>query len=450
MSKDKNLIDGSVLSTIVKFTIPILLSMLLQIAYGTADLFIVGQFSDVANVSGVSIGSQITVVFTNFCVGISMGTTVLIGKYLGAKEEEKAAKVVGVSVVLFSVLALVCTLIMVCFSNQIISMMQTPKESFSYARNYLIITGIGSVFIVAYNVLGSIFRGIGDSKTPLIAVAIACIINIVVDVILVAGFNMGGVGAAIATVIAQASSVVLSILIIRKKGLPFQFNKKFVKWDMKYISSILKIGSPTALQLVLSNFSFLVISAILNSMGVAASAAVGIVGKIVAFILIMPMAFGQSLSAFTAQNMGAKRMDRAKKALVVSIVISAIYGMITGYISYYHGTIFTSIFNPDLETGLAAVDYLKAYSSDCILVAFMFTFSGYFNGRGNTTYVMLNSVAAAFLIRIPISYYFSTLENPSLFMIGLAIPISTSFQIIAYLTYFKYTNKKDALLKKAN
>lgn len=444
MSKDKNLVDGPVLSTIVKFTIPILLSILLQIAYGTADLFIVGQFSDVANVSGVSIGSQITLLFTNFCVGISMGTTVLIGKYLGAKENDKAAKVVGASIVLFTALALICTILMVGFSDFIIGSMQAPKESFGFAKSYLIITGIGCVFIVAYNVLGSIFRGIGDSKTPLIAVAIACIINIVIDVILVAGFNMGANGAAVATVIAQAFSVLLSVVIIKKNGLPFEFKKVYIRWNKKYVKGIIKIGAPTALQLVLSNFSFLVISAILNSMGVAASAAVGIVSKIVGFVLIVPMAFGQSMSAFTAQNIGAKRMDRAKKALVCSIVLSAIYGIITGYLSYYHGHIFTNIFNPDYETGLAAIDYLKAYAPDCILVAFMFTFAGYFNGRGNTTYVMLNGVAAAFLIRIPISYYFSILESPSLFMIGLAIPISTTFQIVAYVLYYRHTNKKDS------
>lgn len=443
MSKDKNLVDGKVLSTIVKFTIPVLLSMLLQIAYGTADLFIVGQFSDVANVSGVSIGSQITVLFTNFCVGISMGTTVLIGKYLGAGDGKRASKVVGASVVLFTVLGVVCTILMVGFSGPIIGMMQAPIESFGFAKSYLIITGLGSVFIVAYNVLGSIFRGIGDSKTPLIAVAIACVINIVIDVILVAGFNMGADGAAIATVIAQASSVVLSLIIIKKNGVPFEFDKSYIKWDKKYVNNIIKIGAPTALQLVLSNFSFLVISAILNTMGVAASAAVGIVSKIVAFVLIVPMAFGQSMSAFTAQNMGANRMDRAKQALVWSILISFIYGCISGYLSYFHGHIFTNIFNPDLETGLAAIDYLKAYSPDCLLVAFMFTFAGYFNGRGNTTYVMLNGVAASFLIRIPISYYFSTFENPSLFMIGLAIPISTGFQIAAFLLYYKHTNKKE-------
>ncbi len=448
MSKDKNLVDGSVLSTIVKFTIPILLSMLLQIAYGTADLFIVGQFSDVANVSGVSIGSQITLVFTNFCVGISMGTTVLIGKYLGAKENDRASRVVGASVVLFTFLAFSCTVLMVVFSKLIITLMQAPAESFAHARSYLVITGIGCLFIVAYNVLGSIFRGIGDSKTPLIAVAIACVINIIIDVILVAGFNMGANGAAIATVIAQAFSVLLSVIIIKKNGLPFEFKKEYIRWDKEYVLGIIKIGSPTALQLVLSNFSFLVISAILNSMGVAASAAVGIVSKIVAFILIVPIAFGQSMSAFTAQNMGARRMDRAKQALAWSIFLSCMYGIITGYLSYFHGYLFTSIFNPDVETGLAAIDYLKAYSSDCILVAFMFTFAGYFNGRGNTAYVMFNGVAASFLVRIPISYYFSTLENPSLFMIGLAIPISTAFQIIAYVTYFKYTNKKDAILEK--
>lgn len=443
MDKKKNLVEGDVLITLVKFTVPVLLSLLLQIAYGTADLFIVGQFSDVANVSGVSVGSQLTQIFTNFCAGIALGSTVLIGRYIGAKEPEKASKVMGSSIMMFSVLAFTCTIFIVGFSNQLVALMQTPMESFSEARNYLLITGFGVVFIVFYNLLGSIFRGIGDSKTPLIAVFIACICNILLDLLFVGVFHLGASGAAFATVIAQGISVLLSLIIIKRNGLPFTFNKKDLCFDKAYIKDIFKIGIPSATQLVLTSFSFLVISSLLNSLGVAASAAVGIVGKITGFILIVPQAFSQSLSSFTAQNLGANRKDRANKGLFLAIAMGVGYGIVTGYVSFFHGSIFTNIFNPDYATGIAAVEYLKSYSLDCVLVAFMFSFAGYFNGRGNTAFVMLNGITSSFLIRIPISYYFSTFAVPSLFLIGLAIPISTLFQNVTSFTYFKYIEHKE-------
>ncbi|MFI3325611.1 MAG: MATE family efflux transporter [Clostridia bacterium] len=445
MNKNKNLIDGKVLPVLVKFTIPILLTILLQIAYGTADLFIVGQFSDVNNVSGVSIGSQLSQIFTNACVGISMGTTVLIGRYVGSGEKEKASKVVGTSIFTFAILAIVCTTIIVSLANPLITLMQAPAESFEQAKSYLIIAGIGSIFIVAYNLLGSVFRGIGDSKTPLIAVAIACVANILLDLLFVAGLQMGSSGAATATVIAQGISVLLSVIIIKKKGLPFKFKAKDIGYDKEYIKDIFTIGIPAALQMVLASFSFLVISSILNSLGVSASAAVGIVGKITAFILIMPQAFGQALSAFTAQNIGAQKPERASKALKVAILISVVYGFFSAYVSFFHGEIFTHIFNADTETTICALSYMKAYSLDCLLVAFMFNFNGYFNGCGRTKFVMYNSVIASFLVRIPVSYLFSTFANPSLFLIGLAVPISSLFQVIISIFYFR--NIKKASLK---
>lgn len=441
MNKNKNLVDGEVLPTLVKFTIPILLSLLLQIAYGTADLFIVGQFSDVYNVSGVSIGSQLTQVFTAFCVGLSMGTTILIGRNIGAKKNDEAAKVVGVSIFAFVFLAIICSAFILTFASQLTALMQAPAESFNEAKGYLMITGTGAIFIVFYNLLGSIFKGIGDSKTPLVTVSIACITNIVFDLILVGGFNMGANGAAIATVFAQGVSVLLSLVVIRKNGLPFDFELSFIKYDRDYIAQILRLGIPSALQMGLTSCSFMVISAILNSLGVAVSAAVGIVGKITAMILVVPQSFMQSMSSFTAQNYGAGKIERAYKGLKCAILISLCYGIVTGYLSFFHGEIFTNLFNPDADTAVAALSYLKAYSADCVLVVFVFSLAGFFNGCGRTTYVMLQGIMGALLIRVPFSYWFSTFENVTLFQIGLAVPLSTAVQLVVGTMYFMHVKK---------
>ncbi len=442
MNRDLDLTKGNVLSILCKFTVPILFSILLQTAYGTADLMIVGWFSGVADVSGVTIGSQIMQTVTAGYIGLAMGTTVLLGRFIGSGEPEHASKVVGVSIALFAVLSVVSTVLLVVFRGAIAIAMQTPTESMTQTTQYLLITGLGTTFIVFYNLIASVFRGIGDSKTPLVTVAIACVINIILDLIFVGIFNFGANGAALATVIAQGGSVLASFLMLRKKKLAFEVKAKDIKLDKITSGRIISIGLPIAVQGMLVSLSFLFITAIINDFGVTASAAVGIVSKISVLIMILPQGFAQALAAFTAQNMGAKKLERAKRALIYSISISLIFGIITGYISAFHGTIFTRIFTSDVDVTASALQYLKSYSIDCLFVAFMFSFCGYFNGCGKTKFVMIQSVGCAFLIRIPLSYLFSTLENTSLFLIGLATPSATFVQIFMCVIYYIHTNKQ--------
>ena len=447
MQKSNNLTNDNILKTLITFTIPILLSMLLQTAYGTADLYIVGQFSDISNVSGVSIGSMLSQNIINFCVGLSMGTTVLISRYIGSGEKAKASKVMGVSILGFTVLAIIFTVAITLFADQLVTIMNVKSEAYDEAKSYLFISGLGCIFIVFYNLLGSIFRGIGDSKTPLLTVFVACITNIVLDLILVGYFKMGATGAAIATVIAQAISVLMSLMVVMKRGLPFEFNRKYITFDLTYFLNVLKIGIPSALQMLLSGLSFLILSSLMNEFSMAASAAVGIVGKVTGIILVVPQSFSQSLAPFTAQNAGASKVERANKALLYAIAISITIGALTGYLSFFHGEIFIRMFTDDPDTVVASLSYLKSYSPDCILVAIMFCLAGYLNGREETTFVMFQSVLGSFLIRIPFSYLFSTYENTSLFLIGLAIPLSTLIQIVITLMYMKKRNIFDKSIR---
>lgn len=444
-----NLAEGPLLATLLKFMVPILLSLLLQTAYGTIDLFIVGKFSSIADISGVTIGSQLLQTITATCSGLAMGSTILIGKYIGANEKDNAGKSVGTSIYIFTRIAIILAVIIVFSRNFILNIMQTPIEAFSQASSYLFYCGIGIIFIVCYNLLGSIFRGIGDSKTPLMAVFIAFIVNVILDLIFVAGLKMGASGAALATTFAQASSVALSLVVINKKNknkeLPFEFNKKYIIFDKYYISQILKLGSPVALQVLLVSISFLTITAITNKFGVEQSAAVGIVEKITTIVMLIPSAFMQALSAFVAQNYGAGKLDRANQGLKYSILISFVFGVIMAYFSIFHGTIFTKLFIDDVvdaETTKHALLYLKSYSIDVVLVAFLFSFIGYFNGFGKTTFVMIQAVAGAFLIRIPLALMLSNIENTNLFIIGLATPSSTLLQIIVFVIYYINFQKK--------
>lgn len=301
---------------------------------------------------------------------------------------------------------------------------------------------MGTVFIVAYNLLGSIFRGIGDSKTPLMTVAIACVLNIVGDLLLVAVFHMGAAGAAIATVFAQAVSVLVSLIVIKKQELPFTFTIKNIRAKAEYIKETLKLGAPIALQDVLVSFSFLAIISIVNGLGLTASAGVGVAEKVCAFLMLVPSTYMQSMSAFVAQNVGAEKPERAKKALWYGIASSLIAGVVMAYITFFHGNLLAGIFAKDAEVVLAAADYLKAYAIDCVLTSFLFCFIGYFNGLGSTTFVMIQGIIGAIGVRLPVSWVFSKIMPISLFRIGFATPISTVVQIVLCGIYFFLTIRK--------
>lgn len=442
MSKISNFTEGKIFSPLLKFIVPILAALFLQTMYGAVDLLIVGRFGNAADVSAVSTGSQIMTAITSMITGLTMGITILIGQKLGEGKKEEAGNVVGSGISIFAVLAIVVTILFVTFASTIASFMNAPAEAFNSTVSYIKICCLGSVFIIAYNVIGGVFRGLGDSKTPLITVGIACITNIIGDLIFVGLFNMAATGAACATVLAQAVSVVLSLVIITKRGLPFEFSRKSIKFHKNLTSHIIKYGAPIALQDVLVNMSFLVIMMIGNSMGVVASAGMGVAQKLVGFIMLIPISFSQAVSTFVAQNYGAKKYDRAKKALIYAISSSLVCGIMMFYFSFFHGNLLSGIFSQDEAVILAAWDYMKAYGVDCLFTAIMFSMVGYFNGCGKTTFVMAQGIIGAFLVRIPVSYIMSKSEPVSLFKIGLATPLSTLVQIILCVIYFIILSKK--------
>lgn len=334
MKETQNFTEGNILLSLVRFALPVLAALFLQTMYGAVDMLVVGQFAAAADVSAVSTGSWLMQLITSFVVGIAMGTTVLLGRKLGEGKPEEAGKIIGASVVLFLLIGVVITFLMELCAVPVARIMQTPPEAFDATVMYVRICSAGSLFIVAYNVLGSIFRGIGDSWMPLITVAIACVFNIAGDFLLVGVFGLATAGAAIATVCAQALSVVISILIIRKKKLPFSFGRKDIVFDKKRMGSVFRLGLPIAFQDLLVSISFLAITAIVNSLGVIPSAGVGVAEKLCGFIMLVPSAFNQSMSAFVAQNMGAGKAERAKKALFTGVGLSLAVGVFMAWIAF--------------------------------------------------------------------------------------------------------------------
>ena len=441
MSKVSNFTEGKILSPLLKFIIPILAALFLQTMYGAVDLLIVGRFGNAADVSAVSTGSQIMQVITLAITGLTMGITILIGQKLGEGRRKEAGNVVGSGISIFAVISVITTILFVAFAPSVAKSMQTPAEAFDSTVTYLRICCAGLVFIIAYNVIGGVFRGLGDSKTPLMTVLIACIVNIVADLIFVGVFKMAATGAALATVLAQTVSVVLSLIIITRRGLPFEFDLKSIKFHKGLTSQILKVGAPIALQDLLVQISFLVILMIGNSMGVIQSAGMGIAEKLVGFIMLMPSAFSQAVSAFVAQNFGARKYDRAKKALLCAVATSLVCGVFMFYLSFFHGNLLSGIFSTDEAVIMASWDYLKAYGIDCLFTAILFCMVGFFNGCGRTTFVMIQGVVGAFLVRIPVSLLMSKIEPVSLFNVGLATPTSTVVQIILCIGYLIFLSK---------
>lgn len=443
MEQQTQFTEGKILGPLLKFAVPVLFAMFLQAMYGAVDLLVVGQFGAAADVSAVATGSQMMHSITSVIIGLAMGTTILMGQKIGQKKSDEAGDVIGGAIVIFAMLAVFMTIVLMAAAALLAGWLQAPEEAFDRTVTYIRICSAGSLFIVAYNVLGSVFRGMGDSKTPLLTVAVACIVNIAGDLIFVGGLHMAAAGAALATVLAQAVSVILSLMLIRRRGLPFRFTIKNIRWNKAIILRTLRLGFPIALQEGLVGISFLAIMAIVNTLGVIPSAGVGVAEKLCGFIMLVPSSFMQSLSAFVAQNIGAGKRKRAVHAMCYGMLASLAIDVVIAYFAFFHGDILSAVFARDAQVILASADYLKAYAMDTLLVSFLFCFMGFFNGCGKTTFVMAEGIIGAFGVRIPVSYIMSRTADASLFKVGLAIPLSTIVQIILCVGFFIYLNRKN-------
>ncbi len=436
MKKTRSFTEGGILLPLVQFALPVLLALFLQAMYGAVDLLVVGKFGSAADVSAVSSGSQIMTTLTNLVSSFAMGTTILLGQQIGCGERKKGGRTVGTAIVMFTILAIIMTLLLVCNAPVISQTVHAPAEAFSQTVSYVRICGAGMLVIVAYNLIGCIFRGLGDSRTPLLTVAIACVINIVGDLLLCAVFKMGTSGAALATVFAQVVSVVISFGLIRKRELPFAFSVSDLRLHRGSLKRMSGLGAPIALQDLLVNVSFLIILAIVNNMGVTASAGVGVAEKVCVFIMLISTAFMQSISAFVAQNYGAGKLDRALQALRCAVCMSFVIGVLMFVLSYFHGQFFARVFSSDAEVVEAAGDYLRAYGIDCLFTSVFFCFTGFFNGIGQTRFVMLQGIVGSLLVRVPVSWLMSRGEGATLFHIGLATPCSSLLQFLLCLAFF--------------
>lgn len=417
---EKNLTTGSVLRNVLYFSLPYLLSYFLQTLYGMADLFIIGQFEGAASTTAVSVGSQVMHMITVMIVGLAMGSTVSIGRSIGAGEHKRATAVIGNTVTLFMALSVVLMAILLVFVRPIVSIMSTPAEAVSGTTAYLTICFIGIPCITAYNIISSIFRGLGDSKSPMYFIAVACVANIILDFLFIGLVDMGPAGAALGTTLSQAISVVVSLFMILRQQTGIQLRRSDLKLKRPVMRQILKIGFPVALQDGFVQISFIVITIIANQRGLNDAASVGIVEKVISFLFLVPSSMLSTVSALGAQNIGAGKHDRATLTLRYAILITAGFGLFISIVMQGIAEPVVELFTADTAVILAGGQYIRGYIWDCLFAGIHFSFSGYFCAYGRSEISFLHNICSILLVRIPGVYLMSTMFPNTLFPMGLA------------------------------
>lgn len=439
---EKNLTSGSVLKNIIYFSLPYFLSYFLQTLYGMADLFIIGQFEGVSSTTAVSIGSQAMHMITVMLVGLSMGTTVCIAQAVGAKDKKRASSVTGNTIALFMIVSVVLAAVLLLLINPIVAVMSTPSEAVSETVHYLRICFIGIPFITAYNVISSIFRGLGDSKSPMYFIAVACVCNIALDYLFIGIFHFGPAGAALGTTLSQTLSVILALITILRKNTGISLQKSDLKPKLSVMGQVLRIGIPVALQDGFIQIAFIVITVIANRRGLNAAAAVGIVEKIISFLFLVPSSMLSTVSALGAQNIGAGKHARATKTLQYSICITVTFGLIVAIIMQFIAEPVVGLFTSDGTVVKMGAQYVHGYIWDCIFAGIHFSFSGYFCAYGKSEISFLHNITSILCVRIPGVYLTSKLFPTTLFPMGLATACGSLLSVIICLIAFAVLRKR--------
>ena len=416
----RNLTEGGVFKNVLLFSLPYLLSYFLQTLYGMADLFIVGQFEGVASTTAVSIGSQVMHMLTVMIVGLAMGSTVSIGQAVGGGREKRAARSIGNTVTLFMSLSVL--LMAGLLLRPIVRVMSTPEAAVSGAEAYLTICFIGIPFITAYNIISFIFRGLGDSKSPMYFIAVACTVNIALDYLFMGALHLGSAGAALGTTLSQAVSVAVSLIVIRKRN----------------------IGVPVALQDGLIQVAFIVITIIANQRGLTDAAAVGIVEKVISFLFLVPSSMLSTVSALGAQNIGAGKPERAVRTLGYACLLAAGFGLTVAAALQFVAEGIVGLFTTDSGAIAAGGQYLRGYIWDCLFAGLHFSFSGYFCACGKSGLSFLHNIIAIALVRVPGVYLTSRLFPETLLPMGLATAAGSLLSVVICVVAFAALRRREA------
>ena len=426
-----DLTQGRLLPLMLRFSVPYLIARFLQTFYGLADLLIVGQFTGADTIAAVSIGSQVMHMVTVVAAGLATGTMITLSHSVGAGSRDEIPRCIGSSVVFFAAVTAAATALLILGTNGILAALQAPPEAFAQTRQYLLICFAGLPFIIAYNVISSIFRGMGGTRRPMYFVAAAGVVNIALDYFLIGPLGMGAAGAAIATVTAQAISVLLAVISMRSARFGIRVKREDIRPDREVIRRIASIGMPIAVQEGLIQLSFLAITVIANRRGVEISAAVGIVEKVISFLFLVPSAMLSTVSVAAAQNAGAGKNERSKQALRIGVSICVLFGIAVFVICQFTSEQIVSAFARNQENVIRlGGQYLRAYALDCVFAGVHFCFSGFFTAFGKSMYSFIHNIISVVTVRVPGAYLASVLFPATLYPMGLAAPMGSLLSVI--------------------
>jgi len=443
-SSDTHLLtSGNIAKLLIKFALPFLCANFLIALYGASDVLIVSYFSDAGTLAATATGAQAVFTVMALDMGLSLGGTILIGQFFGARQTQEVKRTIGTFFILKLMIAVICSVLLFIFAEKIAHLLETPPEAIEGATRYIMICGGGIMFTFLYEGVSAVLRGLGDSKNPLKFVAIACCINIILDIIFVGAFHWGAAGVASATIFAQACSFLIAILYLKHRKFIFDFKLSAFKFFPDKAKTILFLGIPNAIQHVIIFLSFTILTVIVNKFGVIASATLGISNRIDGFLLMPPIAFGSAVSVMVAQNMGANEIRRAKKSLYTGFLFALPFGLFGFTVMYHYADVILAFINSDPRIVSSGTLFMKAYSPDCIIMAMVFCFTGFFNGCGRTTFTMANSIFSSLCCRVPLFLMATTLYEA-----GLALPLSSIPHLVITVLYFTTGRWKKPLLVK--
>lgn len=440
--KEQNLTEGNILKTLLLFAVPFLVANILQSLYGAVDLFVVGTYCNAESVAAVSTGTQVTQIITSLITGLTLGSTILIGQYMGRRDLEQVKQTIGTTLTVFAVAAVILTIVMLAFERQLLTLLRTPRESFELTVQYVTVCSLGTIFICGYNAVSAILRGYGDSRRPMIFIGIACAINIVLDFIFVKYGGLGVKGTALATVFSQAVSMIIAVIYLKKQHFIFDFRLSGFRPVKTIVKRLAIVGIPISFQEMMVRISFLYLMTVMNGCGVYAASVVGISSKYDVFAMLSATSMANALAAITAQNMGAGKQNRARKSLWYGLSFALGISFLFWLWAQWNPQSMIRVFSKDANTIAAGVPFFRSCSYDYILVTIVFCLNGYLNGRQKTVWTMVSCSAGALLLRIPMVYFFGTYFADDLGMLGMIAPVVSGIMACYTFTYVLYEGRK--------
>lgn len=422
MDEKYDLTEGNMVKTVLFFSVPFLLANLIQALYGAVDLMVIGWYCPSESIAAVSTGTQVTQIITSMISGLTLGATVTVGKYVGRKAPEEVKRTISSSLCLFFIVGLALSVLLILFSDGILRALKTPAESFALAKEYVCVCGAGVVFICGYNAISAILRGYGDSKSPLLFVAIAGVWNVIGDIVFIRYMNLGVKGAAFATIFSQAFSMVWAACYLNRRNFIFSFRLRNFKIYRKQARELICVGIPISLQECMVRLSFLYLTSVTNALGVSSASAVGIASKYDVFAMLPATSVASALSSVVAQNFGAGKYKRMSQALLIGIAGALPFSLAFFLWAQISPETMIGVFSSDAAIIQAGIPFFRTCSFDYLCVLFVFSLNGYLNGRGKTLFTMVSCCFGALALRMPLIGLVCAKVPGSLGIIGTVAP----------------------------